>query len=124
MRKMVTLHPTWQTVLRLSDWRLCIKFVNDTSTLKIIPRNSTSLLDIVASDIHSFAMTYNIRLNPSKCKEMYINFLHNANRLIVPIIIVGNVIQCVNTYKILRVIMDEDLKWNRNTGRNAVLFRQ
>ena len=24
----------------------------------------------------------------------------------------GNVIQCVNTYKILGVIMDKDLKWN------------
>ena len=50
----------------LSDWRLRIKFFDDTSALEIIPRNSTSLLNIVASDIHSFAMIHNMRLNPTK----------------------------------------------------------
>ena len=41
----------------LSDWQLCIKYVDDNSALEIIPRNSTSLLNIVASDIHTLAMT-------------------------------------------------------------------
>ena len=43
---------------------------------------------------------------------MHINFLRNSNCLINPIIIGGNVIKRVNTYKILGVIMDNDLKWN------------
>ena len=90
----------------LSDWRLRIKYVDDTSVLKIISRNSPSLLNVVASDIHNFAITHNMRLNPAKCKEMHINF-----QLINPIIIGGNVIKCANTYKILRVIMNDDLKW-------------
>ena len=96
----------------LSDWPLHIKFVDDTSALEIIPRNSTSLLNIVASDIHNFAATHNRRLNPVKCKEMRINFLHNSNCLINPIILGEDVIECVNKYKILGVIIDKDLKWN------------
>ena len=96
----------------LSDWRLRIKYVDDTSALEIIPRNSPSFLNVVASDIHNFAIAQNMRLNPTKCKEMHINFLRNSNCLINPIIIGGNVIKSVNTYKILGVIMDNDLKWN------------
>ena len=53
-----------------------------------------------------------MRLNPTKCKEMHINFLRNSNCLINQIIIGGKVIKRVNTYKILGVIMDNDLKWN------------
>ena len=53
-----------------------------------------------------------MRLNPTKCKEMHINFLRNSNCLINPIIIGGNVVNSVNTYKILGVIMHNDLKWN------------
>ena len=53
-----------------------------------------------------------MRLNPTKCKEMHINFLRNSNCLINPIIIGGDVINSVNTYKILGVIMHNDLKWN------------
>ena len=96
----------------LSDWRLRIKYVDDTSALEIIPRNSPSLLNVVASDIHNFAIAHNMRLNPTKCKEMHINFLRNSNCLINPIIIGGNVIKRAYTYKILGVIMDNDLKWN------------
>ena len=96
----------------LSDWQLRIKYIDDTTALEIIPRNSPSLLNVVASDIHNFAIAHNMRLNPTQCKEMHINFLRNSNCLINPIIIGCNVIKRVNTYKILGVIMDNDLKWN------------
>ena len=48
----------------------------------------------------------------AKCKEISINFLHNSNCLINPIKLGGDAIECVNTYKILGVIIDKDLKWN------------
>ena len=66
----------------------------------------------MASDIHNFAIADNMRLSPTKCKVMHINFLRNSNCLINPIIVGGNVIKSVNSYKILGVIMDNDLKWN------------
>ena len=62
----------------LSDWKLHIKYV-DTSAIEILPRNSISLLNSAVSDIHRFAMDHNMRLNPSKCKEMLINFIHYSN---------------------------------------------
>ena len=48
----------------LSDWKLIhIKYVDDTSAIEILPRNSISLLNSAVSDIHQFAMDHNMRLN-------------------------------------------------------------
>ena len=96
----------------LANWRLRTKFVDDTSALEIIPRNSISLLNFAVSDIHEFANEHNMKLNPKKCKEMLINFLHNPNFLLRPIQIGNNTIERVITYKSLGVILSSDLKWN------------
>ena len=96
----------------LSDWKLYIKFVDDTSAIEILPRNSISLLNSAATDIHQFAIDRNMRLNPPKCKEMLINFMHYPNFSLSPIIIGNSVIERVSTYKILGVHVDCDLKWN------------
>ena len=53
----------------LSDWQLRIKYIDDTTALEIIPRNSRSLLTVVASDIHNFAIAHNTRLNPPSVKK-------------------------------------------------------
>ena len=52
-----------------------------------------------------------MKLNPKKCKEMLINFLHNPNFLFRPIQIGNNIIERVITYKSLGVILSSDLKW-------------
>ena len=84
----------------LSDWHLCIKFVDDTCTsaLEIIPRNSISLLNFAAFDIHNFAIAHNMKLNPTKCEEMFVNFLHNSNVLLNPVMRENNVIEQVKCY--------------------------
>ena len=48
-------------------------------------------------------MVHNIKLNPTKCKEMLVNFLHNPNYLLRPITIGNNVIDRVTSYKVLGV---------------------
>ena len=53
----------------LVDWHLRI-FVDDTSAVEILPRNSISLLNMALSSIHNFAVTHNMKLNPGKCKEI------------------------------------------------------
>ena len=98
----------------LCDWNLRTKFVDDTSALKIIPRNSISVLNNAVADIHNFAMEHNMKLNPTKSKEMLINFLRSSNFLIRPLQIGSHVIEQVKTYKILGVIMSDDLKWNHH----------
>ena len=58
----------------LADWHLRVKFVDNTSAIEILPRNSINLLNSIVSDIHKFSMDHNTRLNP-KCKEMFINLV-------------------------------------------------
>ena len=55
-----------------------IKFIDDTSAMRVIPWNFTSLLNTAASDIHNFSVALNMKLNSTKCKEMLINILHNS----------------------------------------------
>ncbi|CAB4023586.1 Hypothetical predicted protein, partial [Paramuricea clavata] len=45
------------------EWNLRTKFVDDTSVLEIIPRNSISVLNNAAADIHNFAIEHNMKLN-------------------------------------------------------------
>ena len=89
-----------------------IEFVDDTSAIEILPRNSISLLNSAASDNHQFAIDHNMNLNSSKGKEMLINFMRYSNFSLSTIIIGNKVIELVSTYKILGVHVDCYLKWN------------
>ena len=53
-RKLGFLLFTVMTNRLLSNWHLGIKFVDETSALEIIPRNSLSYLNIAVNDIHNF----------------------------------------------------------------------
>jgi hypothetical protein len=54
-----------------------------------------------------------MKLHPGKYKEMFINFIHDLNILVNPIIM-GNkeIAECVSNYKLLGVYLNEDLNWN------------
>ena len=98
----------------LADWHLRVKFVDNTSAIEILPRNSISLLNSIVSGIHKFPMDHNMRLNPIKCKEMFINFMLYPNFTLRPLVVGNNFIERVSTYKILGVFIDSDLRprWN------------
>ena len=96
----------------LRSWKLRIKLVDDTTALEIIPRNSISLLNFAANDIHRFSVDHRMRLNLVKCKDMLINFMHNHNFILNSIVLGNNTIETVNTYKLLGVHISSDLKWN------------
>ena len=91
----------------LADWHLRVKFVDDTSAMEILPRNSISLLNTIEFDIHKFSMDHNMRLNPIKCKEMLINFMLCPNFTLRPLVVGNNCIERVSTYKILGVFIDK-----------------
>ena len=77
-------------------------FVDDTSAPGIIPSNSVSLLISTVSDNNNFSMVHNMKLNPTKYKEMLVNFLHNPKYLLRPVTIINNVINRVMSYKDVR----------------------
>lgn len=93
---------------------LRIKFVDDTTALEIIPRNSVSLLNFATNDIYAFSEDHRMKLNPSKCKEMPINFMSNHNFFVNPIAIGSNKIDRVMAYNLLGVYVSNDLKWNHH----------
>ncbi|CAB4037097.1 Hypothetical predicted protein [Paramuricea clavata] len=53
-----------------------------------------------------------MKLNPRKCKEMLCNFMLNPNIVEKPIFIGDQEIERVSTYKLLGVVLSDDLKWN------------
>ena len=96
----------------LADWHPRVKFVDDTSVIEMLPRNSISLLNSTVSDIHNFSMDQNMRLNPIKCKEMLINSMLYPNFTLIPLLVGNNDTERVSTYKILGVFLDNDLRRN------------
>ena len=88
----------------LKDWKLRIKFVDDTTALENLPKNGCSLLNLVANDICKLSNDKNMSLNPKKCKEMLVNFMHNNHFVLSPIILGNNVVDRVDPiYKLLGV---------------------
>ena len=99
----------------MRDWNLRINFVDDlTTALEILRRNGISLLNVAVKDIHKFSIKQNMKLNPKKCKEMLINFMQNDNFTTRPIVLGNNTVECVTTYKLLGIIISNDLKWNEH----------
>ena len=81
----------------LTDWPLRVEFLDDTSAIEILPRNSISLLNSIVSDIHKFSMDPNMSLNSIKCKEMLINFMSYPNFTLRPLVVGNNCIERVST---------------------------
>ena len=88
------------------------KYVDDTIAIEIIPRNSISILDFVVREIHDYCIEHKMKLNPKKCKEMYINFMTNSITTLRPKCVGYKEVERVGTYKLLGVIISDDLKWN------------
>jgi hypothetical protein len=85
----------------LSAWGPRAKFVDDLTALEIVPRNSPFLMNHIVADIHSFAEVNNMKLNPGKCKEMIVNFLHFNASVLQPIIIGATRVESVSSFKLL-----------------------
>ena len=96
----------------LSNWHMRTKYVDDTTAFEIIPRNSISMLDVVVREIHDYCIEHRMKLNPQKCKEMYVNFMKNSITAMRPITVGNQEVERVGTYKLLGVIIRDDLKWN------------
>ena len=56
-------------------WKIRANYVNNLSVVEIIPRCSISFWPFIARDICTYASEHGMRLNPLKCKEMFIDFL-------------------------------------------------
>ena len=111
-------------------WNLTKKYVDDTTALEIIPRNSAILLNFVTNELCFFWRSQNEIEPYTKCKEMLINFMSNHNFIVNPIVIGSNTIKRVMTYKLLGVYVSNDLKmepscrsYSAKGKQEALLFK-
>lgn len=93
-------------------WNIRAKYVDDLTVVEIIPRCSPSVLPYIAGDICLFASEHGMRLNPTKCKEMLIDFLIYKPHHPPPLQLAGYVIERCITYKLLGVQLSDNLSWN------------
>ena len=96
----------------LNDWQGRIKFVDDATALEIIPRCSPSLMPMVVDEIYDFAQRRGMMLNPKKCKEMVVSFLKYKFPCDNPIFISGCPVESVSSFKLLGVLLSDDLTWS------------
>ena len=66
----------------------------------------------INAKINTYTSMRNMRLNKKKCKDMVNNFLKYQPTVITPIQLNGIVIDRVSSYKLLGVIISNDLSWN------------
>ena len=69
----------------LRNWHMRSKYVVDTTAFEIITINYIRILDLVVREIHDYCTEHKMKLNPKKCKEMYINFMKNSVTALRPI---------------------------------------
>ena len=68
----------------------------------------------INTKINTYTSMRNMRLNKKKCKDMVNNFLKYQPTVITPIQLNGIVIDRVSSYKLLGVIISNDLSWNEH----------
>ena len=82
------------------------------SQVQKLSQLSLNLLNL--SNTGPFFDILRMKLSPTKCKEMLINFMSNHNFIVNPVVIGRNTIERVMTYKLLGVYVSNDLKWNHH----------
>ena len=92
----------------VNNWSLRAKFVDDLKIMEAIPRNSPSIMYHIISDVQEFASNKNMHLNPAKCKEMGVSFLH-YNSCELQTIATDAHIEEVTLFKLLGVYISNDL---------------
>ena len=87
------------------------KFVDDVSSSENLTSNSFSVTQSTLDSIDSWA-TYNcMKLNAKKCKELRVSFLKETPQL-PSLTIDGHVVEMVQWYKVLGLIIQNNLKWD------------
>ena len=96
----------------MSFWPCRVKYVDDITVFEIMPRCSLSYLPCMADHICQFATERGMHLNPKKCWEKVTNFLQFQPTQHGPLQLMGSVVKCVNSYKILGIHVTNNLSWN------------
>jgi hypothetical protein len=87
-----------------------IKYVDDTTIFTATTDPSTTVLQEAATYAYQWSAQNNMKVNASKTKVMNISF--SKKRQFPPIIMEGVELETVSNFKVLGVILADDLTWN------------
>ena len=87
------------------------KYVDDLAVLEVVPRKSPSMLNFIVNEIEPYAISNNMNLSFSKCKELFVGFLRCNSCSWHPIAVGGALIERVSCFKLLGAYISEDLSW-------------
>ena len=92
---------------KVSDW----KYVDDLTFSEVVQDNISTESQSTLDKVNSWASSNDMRLNPSKRKELIINFSH-AYELPPVLRIDGTPLDRVECHKVLGRTLQSNLKWN------------
>ena len=87
------------------------KFVDDVSTSEGLIKDSNSIMQSNLDSFVSWSLQNHMKLNPKKTKEMCISFQHD-NLDLSPLLIGEQIIETVQSHKVLGPTIQSNLKWN------------
>ncbi|KAK0138343.1 hypothetical protein N1851_025337 [Merluccius polli] len=90
-----------------------IKFADDTVVLGLIANNNEQDYLNQVEDLALWCQTNNLALNISKTKEMVVDFRRKQGSGLNPLIISGEPVERVPSFKYLGVHLTQDLSWQR-----------
>ena len=89
------------------------KYVDDLSIAEWRPSSQKSCLQDAIDNLTNWSMQNNMKLNPSKCFQMNVDFSRNSP--VMPIVSIDDHDLCITAHiKVLGVIIQNDLKWDKN----------
>jgi len=106
----------------LSAGCLLHKFVDDTTLSEIIPNAETSSsMSSLVEGVLNWSQCNLMNINWCKTKELVLG-CNSAKNFCRELCVDGNVVQRVNVYKLLRVTIDNTLKWKCAKASSRLYF--
>ena len=90
-----------------------VKYVDDTTVWEVLSKNTQSCIPSTVAQCAEWASRNNMKLNPTKTKEVVVNFSTRPPSHS-PIVIDGTEVDLVSQAKLLGVVISSDLKWNQH----------
>ena len=95
------------------------KYVDDISFSEVLTRNSDSTTQTSPDTTSAWASLNWMKLNAKKCKELRVCYLRETPRL-APLQIDDQALELVSSHKVLGLVIQSNLKWERSYHRSRL----
>ena len=115
----------WLFIIMINDLKIndsnIWKFVDDTTLDEIVGKNEESKVQTLIDDLTRQISESQFKLNETKCKVLRIGFW-KPRAMFDPIIVNGEMLEVVDSAKILGLTVSNNLKWNNHIDQIILLL--